>query len=547
MKALSISVAPTSINLPPIPCIVGKGPNDQSSYVYVYGEDELVARCYAHMQIATGGEIVERPTQRPPCLRPTGYSKTNFEPVPVTPENTIWALDMLGAYRSVGMTPFRMKFGTKKADAKWDETLPIEFGKHNVGCKLGDEIVDVDLDWPRAHVFAQILLPATKVFGRKGKRMSHFLYKAKIAKHEKFMLPKTMLSRVSKKDEHETVIAELRQGDKLYTLFPPSVQGDGEQLFFETMNEIHEVDGKWLYERVGLVALCTVFDDMWDSGGRHDLLLGLLSLLRRAGVTKQEAAAIQKEILTFNGDTEQKDRARVFADAYGHEDGTPPPIETIGSWQWLEDKRSFDKSKSRALKKWFKVSEAAAPGELSNAYFLLSEPGRGTRICRWKADLDWDGRLVLYSMAKDSFLLENDQSAQARAWLQSPDKVRYLAGTYFDPTSTESIEGGLNLWTGFNVKPLEGDFPTIKRHLLEVMCETEELTDWFIKWLAFLVQHPELPAEVVPVFKGPKRLGKGLIGRMIHRFVGRHGMHLHRSAQLTGSSTRICALRLYLW
>ena len=55
--------------------------------------------------------------------------------------------------------------------------------------------------------------------------------------------------------------------------------------------------------------------------------------------------------------------------------------------------------------------------------------------------------------------------------------------------------------------------------LYEVICDRNAYDfDWLVNWMAYGVQHPDLPAEAAVVLRGLKAVGKGMVARIMRRF-----------------------------
>jgi hypothetical protein len=56
--------------------------------------------------------------------------------------------------------------------------------------------------------------------------------------------------------------------------------------------------------------------------------------------------------------------------------------------------------------------------------------------------------------------------------------------------------GCLNLWRSFAVDPVPGDWSLMGDHILKVICRGDpERGDYFLNWLARMVQYPEEPGR----------------------------------------------------
>ena len=119
-------------------------------------------------------------------------------------------------------------------------------------------------------------------------------------------------------------------------------------------------------------------------------------------------------------------------------------------------------------------------------------------------------------------------------WLEHPNRRQY-SGVTFQPGEAKVIDGQLNLWRGFGVKPKQGDWSLLKEHIKVVLCASNEvLYDYVIKWIAWAVQHPGERAEVAIVFKGDRGTGKGTLGNALCVIFGQHQLHASTAEELTG-------------
>lgn len=119
-------------------------------------------------------------------------------------------------------------------------------------------------------------------------------------------------------------------------------------------------------------------------------------------------------------------------------------------------------------------------------------------------------------------------------WLEHPERREYEALT-FEPGGPNEIEGYLNLWRGWGVTPMRGDWSLLRAHMREVLANGDEQAfAYMLNWCAFTLQNSSLPAEVALIFKGGRGTGKGMFGRAMVRLFGQHGLQISGSGHLTG-------------
>jgi len=121
----------------------------------------------------------------------------------------------------------------------------------------------------------------------------------------------------------------------------------------------------------------------------------------------------------------------------------------------------------------------------------------------------------------------------AKYWLSHSEARRYR-GITFDPSRKE--DGDVyNIWRGFAVPPVQGDWSLFRTHLKENVCDgEEEVFGYVLRWMAYAVQHPERPAEVALVVRGAKGTGKGTFANAFGRLFTPHYLAISNRSHLTG-------------
>ena len=105
-----------------------------------------------------------------------------------------------------------------------------------------------------------------------------------------------------------------------------------------------------------------------------------------------------------------------------------------------------------------------------------------------------------------------------------------------------------NSWEGLGVIPKKGSWKKMRKHIYVVLCNKNKIKfKYVIKWLAWAVQNPGLPAQVALIFKGKKGAGKGLVLQSMVDIFGRHGLVISNREHLTGKHNQHLATCAFLY
>lgn len=126
----------------------------------------------------------------------------------------------------------------------------------------------------------------------------------------------------------------------------------------------------------------------------------------------------------------------------------------------------------------------------------------------------------------------------ADIWLNSPERRAFPGGVVFDPQEKHQ-DDQLNLWRGFAVEPVQGDWSLLRDHIFNVVCAGRDAEfHYLMGWKATMFQFPWLQAETAIVLCGPEGTGKGFLARTLHRLVRQHALHISDPKHLVGSFNR---------
>jgi hypothetical protein len=127
-------------------------------------------------------------------------------------------------------------------------------------------------------------------------------------------------------------------------------------------------------------------------------------------------------------------------------------------------------------------------------------------------------------------------SSAGKEWIKWPERRTYTGLTFYPGVLPESIRGYYNTWKGYLVQPREGNFDTIKAHLLDIWCQgNRKHYDYLIAFFAQFLQKPAEKTGVALVLKGGKGTGKSIIFDLIFKSIlGAHYLKLDKSEQVAG-------------
>ena len=91
------------------------------------------------------------------------------------------------------------------------------------------------------------------------------------------------------------------------------------------------------------------------------------------------------------------------------------------------------------------------------------------------------------------------------AWLKSP-KRRIYDGVVLVREQHSDHPDTINLWRGYGFEPKPGDWTLMREHIRKVIAKgIPERDEYIIRWLAWALQHPDLPCEVALICN-PRRM-----------------------------------------
>lgn len=92
-----------------------------------------------------------------------------------------------------------------------------------------------------------------------------------------------------------------------------------------------------------------------------------------------------------------------------------------------------------------------------------------------------------------------------------------------------------NLFRGWPHQPIKGDWSILRGHIFENICESDpDLFDWFMTWLAHIVQKPNQKPGSTIVITGSKGTGKSTLFDYMNQLLGRHGITVSQRKQIVG-------------
>ena len=479
-------------------------------------------------------------------------------------------------YIGLGWSPIPLKPMTKNplSGFKWStqhvglQDVKTYFSPpNNIGIALGERsggLVDIDFDSPYAATIGRKMFANLPGFGRKSSPLSH-----KVAmcpnpgKTQQFKLTAKEAEVLGNTPGEKDVVVELR-GNGSYTMFPPSMHPDIEQILWHHALPDIMPSMRWeeLQQLVGLCAFLAVILRMYpeSAGARDAICLALAGTLLRKGMEVDEVDDWIEYIAEQKGDEEAQKRRKAEGskkklDAKEEVTGLPALCELLGISEMKD-----------ALQKWLGSSPDSGGDddkveELNSQFFVVGSEGSKCRVVSFEDRFFEKGQtrkvMTLQSFEDFRNRLRN-QKVQIGTSANGTPQTKRLGDYWLDHPNRRQFDqivffpGGqvppnhFNLWRGFSCEPKKGSWRRMQRHIWRVLAQRDRASfRYIIRWAAWAVQNPGEPAEVALVFRGGKGTGKGTFCRWVKNLFGQHGLQIFSSRHISGrfnSHLRDCVL-----
>jgi hypothetical protein len=138
----------------------------------------------------------------------------------------------------------------------------------------------------------------------------------------------------------------------------------------------------------------------------------------------------------------------------------------------------------------------------------VQKPGRFNNVFACRQAKCGDGKLIPAS----------------RAWLRSRNHREYQHIGYW-PENHARPPSSYNLWHGWGIEAIQGDWSPIYDHILNVIADgDQDRASYILDWCTHMVQRPWEKPGVALVLKGKKGTGKTLVTHILARLMGRQNV-----------------------
>ena len=211
-----------------------------------------------------------------------------------------------------------------------------------------------------------------------------------------------------------------------------------------------------------------------------------------------------------------------------------PNVENDGTVIQFETSSDYDKLIDEMNREYGMVVVGGKVRVLSKS--INSDPERDVSL------MSMEDFKVLTMNRKTVISTPNGQSKvvpKSAIWLADERRREYTGGIEFrpdQPTEFDTPNGlAYNLFRGWTVEPIKGDWSALHNHIRHVICnDNEEHIEWVLDWMADLFQDPYNPKGCAIVMKGLEGSGKGTFFHALGRCMGRHYKHITQEEHLTG-------------
>lgn len=134
------------------------------------------------------------------------------------------------------------------------------------------------------------------------------------------------------------------------------------------------------------------------------------------------------------------------------------------------------------------------------------------------------------------------------AWLCWPQKSYYPDGIAFYPISEDCPANQYNMFTGFALKPIQGDVAPYIYHITKVICAGDEkAANYLLQFFGHLIQKPNEKPSVAVVMKSVEGTGKGSLMLPLQFIFGDYASHTNGAYLVTGRFNSTLANKLLVF
>jgi putative DNA primase/helicase len=137
---------------------------------------------------------------------------------------------------------------------------------------------------------------------------------------------------------------------------------------------------------------------------------------------------------------------------------------------------------------------------------------------------------------------------QGSAWFRWAGKTFYPEGIGYYPCVDRAPKNVFNTFQPFPCQPIAGDVSLILSHITDVLCSGDQkASDYFIQWLAHIIQKPMDKPTVAVLMKSAEGTGKGTLYKLLKKILGSNAHQVNGAYQLTGRFNAVIAGRLLVF
>ncbi|MEO6248924.1 MAG: primase-helicase family protein [Sphingomicrobium sp.] len=177
-----------------------------------------------------------------------------------------------------------------------------------------------------------------------------------------------------------------------------------------------------------------------------------------------------------------------------------------------------------------------------NASYAVVKMATGVRIlCEPRGSLDKVSFISLHDFklleAPRTVLKETKDGTReismAAVWIKWPQR-RHYNGVVFEPS--KEVPGKYNLWRGWTVNPVKGDWSLLQNHIFENLCEgKQDVYEYLLDWAADILHNPTDKKGVSLLIHGEKGTGKTVAVQYLQKLLAPYQAKVSNRAHLTGN------------